>query len=319
MARSRSRGLTSALAVPLLLGLMARPLHADEPLVLPPLKVSCPAPALTLEAAVAEALQNNPQLAAVRQTRGIAAAGVVIARTFPYNPFTEGTYRAASGPAEAGITNRVLVEQKLFFTLELCNQGTYRRLAADAHLSKVEWEIAAQEAALAVKTARAFQTVLYRRAKLALAEESVKVSEQASSLIEKLREQGKLSPADLIQIRTEIVESRTQLGPFRLALDAARGELAKNLGRLDVNDALQGNLDYPELALAPAVLTASALELRPDLRALKAAVAEAESMYGLTRADRFGNPVVGPAYELNETNVSFVGILYSMPLAVFNR
>src|SRR5439155_9011124 len=40
----------------------------------------------TLDSAVIWALQNNPELAALRQQHGIAAAGVVIARTYPYNP-----------------------------------------------------------------------------------------------------------------------------------------------------------------------------------------------------------------------------------------
>jgi hypothetical protein len=42
-------------------------------------------------------LQNNPELAALRQQHGIAAAGVVIARTYPFNPLWEGKIRPAWG------------------------------------------------------------------------------------------------------------------------------------------------------------------------------------------------------------------------------
>src|ERR1700730_6987249 len=40
-------------------------------------------PTLTLSEAVSFALEHNPELAAIRQQRGVAAAGVVIARTYP--------------------------------------------------------------------------------------------------------------------------------------------------------------------------------------------------------------------------------------------
>src|SRR5947209_2245290 len=51
-------------------------------------------PTLTLDEAVRYALENNPELAAARQQRGIAAAGVVIARTYPFNPVWEEKVRA---------------------------------------------------------------------------------------------------------------------------------------------------------------------------------------------------------------------------------
>src|SRR5437763_16856490 len=43
-----------------------------------------PPAAITLEAAVALTLQQNPDLAAIRQQHGIAAGGVVIAHTYPF-------------------------------------------------------------------------------------------------------------------------------------------------------------------------------------------------------------------------------------------
>src|SRR5580698_11600547 len=46
-------------------------------------------PVLTLEAAVHFALQNNPTLANQRQQHGIAAAQVIIADTYPFNPVLE--------------------------------------------------------------------------------------------------------------------------------------------------------------------------------------------------------------------------------------
>ncbi len=65
---------------------------------------------LTLEQAVRLALQQNPLLAAVRQQHGIAAAGIVIAQTYPFNPSYFALVMADTGPAEAGINNKVFNE-----------------------------------------------------------------------------------------------------------------------------------------------------------------------------------------------------------------
>src|SRR5713101_1891275 len=67
---------------------VAQPLEAKEELF--PAKLS-------LNAAVRWALQNNPELAALRQQHGIAAAAVVIAETYPFNPIWEAKVGAADG------------------------------------------------------------------------------------------------------------------------------------------------------------------------------------------------------------------------------
>jgi len=41
------------------------------------------------------ALEHNPQLLALREQHGIAAAGVVIAKTYPFNPIYQGAFRDA--------------------------------------------------------------------------------------------------------------------------------------------------------------------------------------------------------------------------------
>jgi outer membrane protein TolC len=321
MMRLPFRRILAGAVVLAVIGGLLSPGHlgAGDKMLPPPRKVVVTSPVLTLPEALRQALQYNPGIATLRQQRGIAAAGVVIARTYPYNPVLEGTVRGDNGPADAAVTNHVLNDTKLLFTLELFGQGRYRRQAADANLSKTEWDIAYQELLLAVRTTRAFDAVLYRQEKLTVARKVAKVAEGAAGQIAKLRAQGKLSPADLILIRTDVIETKNLVNPAQLALVAAWDQLRRELGRLDCDFLLQGILDYPEVPADCAALQAASLELRPDLQSRKAAVAQAQAMYGLERADRFGNPKLGPAYELNETNVSFVGAQYSIPIALFNR
>src|SRR5881628_1411843 len=62
---------------------------------------------LTLEQAVAWTLANNPELAVARGQRGIAEAGVVIARTYPFNPVWGSAILGVSPPRGDEVTNRV--------------------------------------------------------------------------------------------------------------------------------------------------------------------------------------------------------------------
>ena len=190
---------------------VVKPLLADEPLPGPD---NAPQ-GLTLAEAIGSALENNPELAALRQLHGIADAGVVIARTYPFNPVWEGKIRAADGPASAGITNRVSNEHKLLLEIEVRGQGNHRRQAAQAALSRTDWEIAFQENALAVRVARAFNTVLYRQEKLRLIEESVRFNENAVEQIRALVEKAIIRRADYLTARSELNDSRTQLSPGR--------------------------------------------------------------------------------------------------------
>ena len=135
-------------------------------------------PVLTLDAAIRFALETNPQLAAVRTQRGIAAAGVVLAKIYPHNPQVESTVLRASGPESAGITNRTFNEIIVSEQLEIRGQRRKRIAAACAALTRTEWEIAGQELSTAIGVIRAYNTLLYRQQKLGIIEQTIRLNEQ---------------------------------------------------------------------------------------------------------------------------------------------
>lgn len=278
-----------------------------------------PPPAFTLESAIAWALQNNPELAAFRQQRGIAAAAVVIAQTYPFNPTSENRIQAASGPASAGITNRVPLEHLLLQEVELRHQGRYRRQAAGAALSRAEWEIAAQEQALAVRVMEAFQTLVYRRDKLTLLEEILSVNRQLVEDVRLLQKSGQASPADLIVADTEVQDTLAQIRGARGTLVTAQTGLVRALGLVGGPVRVEGTLEVAFPPLDPAALTPVALARRADLRARELAVQEAAARTRLEVANRFGNPVVGPAFGYDPTQVASIGAQINIPLPVWNR
>jgi outer membrane protein TolC len=233
---------------------------------------------------------------------------------------SENRIRAASGPESAGITNVVDIEEFLFLEIELRNQGAIRRQQADAALSRTEWEIATQEGALAVKVLRFYEGVLYRREKLKLVEEAVRLNEKADEWVTEQRERGKLTPTDLILIRTEVTDARAQRGPARQAFIAAWADLRRNLGVVEEVVDVRGKLDTPVSAKHPetADLLALALERRPDIHSHQSALAEADARLRLQVANRWGNPSVGPAFQYDASRIVTVGAQINFNLPVIN-
>jgi outer membrane protein TolC len=189
---------------------------------------------------------------------------------------------------------------------------------ARAVLTRTEWEIAAQELIVSIATARAFDTVLYRQRKLEVLEDTIKFNEQVVERVKALADLGRLRPADLILARTELDTARAALGQGKTALAQARAALRQQFGTLDDSFAVRGELDLPVPTTEFDVYAQVALEQRPDVQVRRAAAEEARARARLQRADRFGNPSVGPFFELNETNVAFVGAALFAPIPVLN-
>ncbi|HZT81542.1 MAG TPA: TolC family protein [Gemmataceae bacterium] len=274
--------------------------------------------AFTLEAAVLWALRHNPDLAAVRQQHNIAAAAVVIARTYPFNPVAQSFVLGDNGPASSGVTNHVFNEHTMRLDLELRHQGQYRRQMAQAALSRTDWEIANQELLLAVRVARAFAAFVYRRDKLRLVDEGIRLQDETAAQVAKLVEQGRLPAAELLLARANAADARALRPPAYSLAVAAWHDLRRLLGIDQGTFEVDGVLEPPPLDLAGIDLEREALQQRPDHRALSLAVQEASARTRLEIANRFGNPSLGPAFEYNETRDYFIGMWAFYPIPVIN-
>ncbi len=298
---------------------VAGPGRCDPACVLAPPRPEGPPAVLSLSDAVRWALEYNPEIAAVRSQHGIAAAGIVIARTYPFNPVWESAVRPTIGPQSAGVTNSVALTERVGVDVEVHHQRRIREEAAAATLSRTDWEIANQEVALTVRVLRAFDTVVYRFRKRQLIDSTIALNERAATLVGDLVKAGRLNPVDEIVIRTELQDFRARITPGQAALVTAWQDLYRALGLTEGTFNLQGGFDAPPpLEGDPEGLLETALTRRPDLRARQFALGEAEAHLRLEIANRCGNPNVGPSYEYNETRVNFIGIQFSVPLPVFN-
>jgi outer membrane protein, heavy metal efflux system len=275
-------------------------------------------PYLARDAAVRLALQNNPALMTVRQQYGYAQAAVVIAKTYPFNPVYTGYFAQNSGPASAGITSNLFTEDYISLELELRGQGGYRRAAASATASRIDWEIAQQEMAVSIAVIRAYNAVLYRQKKLEFFEDGLKLSEQAFANLRRLADAGKMKTTDLVLPQADLQTARAQRNQVKATVAAARSDLRKLLGSVDDSFAVVGNLDIPLPPMDQAALTQMALDQRPDLHARRAAICEAEAGLRLVEANRYGNPSLAPFFSYDNSRVSTAGGRISFPIPCLN-
>ncbi|HEY7312623.1 MAG TPA: TolC family protein [Gemmataceae bacterium] len=274
-------------------------------------------PGLSLPDALRWTIEHNPQLATLRKQRGIALAGVVIANTYPFNPIFQHFVWGAIGPAPT-VTNHVFNEHTTRQDIELFGQGKYRRAMAQAALTRTEWEIAAQELLTAIQMVRAFDTVLYRQDKLRVQEELLSLQEDVMKKVEPLVQQGHLPRTELMLARADLIDARTALGPARNQLVVAWNDLRRLLGMVDEHCSLQGSLEAAFPDLGKVDLVAEAEKRRPDLHGLEEAIKETQAALRLQIANRWGNPSLGPAMEVNETSVAFAGMWLIWSPPIFN-
>jgi cobalt-zinc-cadmium efflux system outer membrane protein len=97
-----------------------------------------------------------------------------------------------------------------------------------------------------------------------------------------------------------------------------RADLRRQFGTLNDSFEVKGELDLPVPTTDYDAYAKSALEQRPDVQVRRATAEEAQARLRLQVADRFGNPSVGTFFEVNETNVVFIGAALGTPLPLFN-
>jgi outer membrane protein TolC len=272
---------------------------------------------LTLDDSVRYTLAHNPQLTALREQHGIAAAGVVIAKTYPFNPIYQGSFQDAHG-SSGSVENPFLQQHQVTLEVELRHQRSYREQAAFAALSRTDWEIAVQEMVFAINAIRAFDAVLYRQGKLAVSEEALRLNQQGADQARLLVERGTLKSGDLIVSRAEVSDVQSQLGLNRITLIGARRDYYRALGISDGSAEPTGEMERSVPIRPTDFWLSTANELRPELFARGAAVREAGATAALQRANRFGNPAVGPFYEFDNSRVTFIGAQVQVAIPVLN-
>jgi outer membrane protein TolC len=294
---------------------------------------------LTLDQAIATALEQNPTLIAQRATQPVAEAAYRVAETYPFNPYVQAEVCPVDrelGAGQAAIKNYVYFMQ----TLELAHQQRYREASARAARNQVNWNVVQAELTNAAMTERLYFTALYQRDLRDLAKLTASLNQDLLGVVERRFNAGTGTPVEQTTARVAARQSRKQADlaeeNFQTALLALKrqlnvdsGEPIALIGRLEefswlpiegaepnpVNNA--GPNEIGPIHVSADVIARLACE-RPDVMAAQAGTSMAQANADLARANMVQNVAVGPYYERDELGTLFLGLRAQVNLPVWD-
>lgn len=180
-----------------------------------------PPAVLTLHAALALAVQANPNLSAAR-FEVAAQDGLVMQAAARPNPTLSFERMGRSGSNEADGETSYQLSQPL----ELGGKRAARIAAAERGRDAAGAALEAQRAELHADVVTAFYNVLVAQERLRLAQDGSELAQHATQVASKRVAAGKVSPVDETKARLAEANARLEQGQAVAALDAARQRLA---------------------------------------------------------------------------------------------
>lgn len=272
--------------------------------------------ALTLDQAIAYALENSPSLGAQVSYAEAAAANKSQAGAFS-NPEleieAENIYGDADGTSDAEITYGVSQ------LVELPGKRSNRIGVADAESIKAHYASDAAKLDLIRDVTVAYAGVVAGQQEVAILEEERNLATQVRDSVAAKVDAGKEPPIQKNKAGIELSASEIALDRARRALNAKTQALSALMGSNAI-----GFIVVPESL--PPVTQPEGLEVykarisqTPDVQSLEAGVTQAQSALSLEKANALPDPTLGLGVKQSredDTN-SFVAAV-SLPIPVFN-
>jgi cobalt-zinc-cadmium efflux system outer membrane protein len=273
---------------------------------------------VSLEQAIAIAVENNPELASVAKELMIASSEVQRADYISqFNPelTAEGDYRDRAGRSNSQEWRGRLAQQ-----IEIFGQPALRRRSADFGYKTTEANVRNQVRLLTAVVKFTFYEALHERRRSELLSELEALDERLFDAAHTRYEAGEIGQIDLNltrarygetrRARIESVEAyRLQRSSLGRLLGDAVGVEPEPAGNFKI-EALKGNLDN---------LLAAARVNRPDIIEAHMQIARLKTEAQLNQRLALPNPTIGPLAGHEQTSEQFVGFSLSFPLPLFNR
>lgn len=266
---------------------------------------------ITYQRALALARQQAPTLAAARARARVAERQVEAASVWRFNPQVS----AAAGPrfrTEGAVPQWSVGAQQW---LEVGGQRGDRIDAAEAGAVAGAARSEDAQRLLLRDVSLAFISALYWERRIGLADEDLRIAESIARVAARRHEVGDLGGLERSVSTLAVVRARTAADQARASLAQAEGHLKALLG-IPASSDLACRGDLRELGLPEA--TAAGLSERPDLRALRADIRQAEAEASLGRASRVPDLALGAVYSREESDDIVQGTL-SISLPVFDH
>ena len=299
-----------------------RPLGRELPTFQPetePPKLQAPAGELTLRQALSLALLNSPELAAFSWEVRAREAEALQAGLRP-NPELGIEMENFAGGGEVSGTDSAETTVTLSQLVELGGKRPKRRAAAALEADLAGWDFETRRLDVLTATAKAFVEVLAAQERLAQAEELAGLAERFFRTVSDRVEAGKVSPVEQTRAQVPLAAARVAQDRARLALEAARKELAALWGENTASfERAVGSLESIA-PVPPQEQLASLLEQNPDVARWETEEKQRSARLALARANAIPDlTLFAGGRNLQETgdNAFVAGI--AIPLPLFDR
>lgn len=277
--------------------------------------------------AVEFARQNNGDLKAFREEKGIREAGKIKAGLYP-NPVLEmdgSTGELSGSPSE----NRISVGISQEF-LTMGKRGK-RLQVADKEIAGFERQIDNSGRLLVEAVKTVFYDLLLAEKRVELAQRSIALSNQLLAVTKQRLEAGDIPELEVNLARVEAARSEGKKVEAERDLYPAKARVFGLMGLPPNEEAeFRGSLEGTPFTKPLGELKELALLKRPDVRALEAEKAKGDAEIVLAQAERIPNVTAGLAYQRENTSVevggvegknrdNLIGLRLSIPIPLFDR
>ena len=281
----------------------------------------------TMQQAVEFSLQNNGELKALREEKGIRAAGKIKAGLYP-NPVLEldGSTGEITGSRFEN-TLSVGVSQEF---LTMGKRGK-RLQVAGKEIESFDRQVDNSGRLIMEEVKTTFYDLLVAGKRVELAERSIALYSQLLDITKQRFDAGDVPELDLNLARVEAARSEGRKAEAERELYPAKARLLLLMGLpLDETAGFSGTLEVIASTKTVAELKGLALAKRSDLKALEAEKEKGSAEVILARAERTPNVTFGVGYQRENSAIdvsgedikshdNLIGMKVSIPIPLFDR
>lgn len=266
---------------------------------------------ITYERALSLARKQAPALVAARARAREAGSEVDAASVWRFNPQITGSAGPRFRSGDTAVDWSLGAQQ----WLEIGGQRGSRVDAARAGAVAGEARREDVQRLLLREVSLAFVSALYWQRRVALAEEDLRIAEAIEHVTTRRHEVGDVGGLEKSVSALALVRARSDEDRARAKVIHAKGRLKALIG-INATTDLEPRGDLRELGIPQA--SSKDVSDRPDLRALRADIRQAEAEAELGRANRVPNIALGAVYSREESADIFRGTL-TIALPVFDH
>jgi outer membrane protein, heavy metal efflux system len=250
---------------------------------------------MTLAAIEAEAIENNREIRTMNERLALAKAGILPAMGIDDPSFT---YRAWGTPLLAPWN--VNQTQHMFMysqTIPAKGKRELRYAIANADVSIVEAQLEATKLDVLARVRATFYELLRNQNELDLHEQQSALAQQAVAAARIKYTVGRVPQQDVLKAQVGLTKLADHLAMFLQDGDLSRARLNVMMGR-DAGAPLEVEGEYAMPVALPdfASLQRTALEKRPDLKAIEAEIRQLDIKVRLTQKNLKPDVTVGAGY-----------------------